>query len=149
MFKVRFSLRKDTKGYNDTNLVSWKPQIICAIEDFNKKDSRITDKAFMTLVEVERKQFTVSVDIDQRFSPPERSFYTRVGAVSRTLKELGMENILSPHGKLFSLDVEGEEKIHEINTTQKEEEKAIYIDYKNKGIMIPKEMVDEYVIKFY
>lgn len=104
----------------------------------------------MEFVEVHEKYFEVKVDIDERFNPSERSFYTRVGSISRSLKELGMHQILSPHGKLFSLNVEGSDKVKQTNIIQKEEEvKTIYLDYKNEQIMIPREMVEEFVIKFY
>lgn len=152
MYYVKFILRNDTKNYRDTNLKQWEPQINQSIEDFNKKDSRVTDTAVMGLVEIHEKYFSVRVDIDERFNPKERSFYTRVGAISRSLKELGMYEILSPHGKLFSLSVEGDQEVTKANVTKKQEEKkekTIYLDYKNKYIMIPKEMVDEYIIKFY
>lgn len=152
MFKVKFVLRTDTKDYVDTNLVDWKSKITEAVDGFNSKDSRITDKAVMELVEVQEKYFLVTVDIDQRFYPSERSFYTRVGAVSRSLKELGMHKILSPHGKLFSLSVEGEEEVQQSDASLRDEQinaKTIYLDYKNKLIMIPREMVDEYLIRFY
>ncbi|MVX64235.1 hypothetical protein GKZ28_11090 [Clostridium chromiireducens] len=152
MYYVKFILRNDTKDYLDTNLLKWKEKIIKSVEEFNNKESRITDKATMNLIDVEEKNFVVAVEIDERFNPSTRSFYTRIGTVSRILKDLGMHEILSPHGKLFSLSVEGENEIDQTNILKNDEEvntKTIYLDYKNKEIMIPKEMVEDYVIKFY
>lgn len=63
-----------------------------------------------------------------------------------------MYQILSLHGKLFSLNVEGKEEVTQTSDVLQEEEKkekTIYLDYKNRQIMIPKEMVEEFVIKFY
>ncbi len=152
MYSVKFVLRNDTKDYKNTNLKSWMPQINKSIEAFNYKISRLTDCATMKLVEIAEKYFTVLVDIDDHFGPfgpSERSFYARIGGVSRTLKKLGMHEIMSSHGKLFILNVEGNKKVEQTYSKQEQEEKKIYIEYKNKSIMIPKEMVEEFLIKFY
>jgi len=50
------------------------------------------------------------------------------------------------------LSVEGCGELKHINNIQQKKQKkedSIYLDYKNRQIMIPKEMVEEFVIKFY
>ena len=143
-YMVNFILRKDTKNYEDTDLRKMKDLIIIAIEEFKNKGSRKIDGAEMELNEVKDKSFSVKVNIIERLSPTERSFYTRIGAISRTLRSLGMGELQSPHGKLFSLKVES---ISKTNLNQSKGD--ITIDYKNKRIMIPKKMTEEYVIKIY
>ncbi len=152
MYAVDFILRSDTNGFAKTNLINWESKIAEAISDFNQKSSRLTDRAVMSLCGVFEKHFTVNVDIDERFSPNTRSFYTRVGAVSRCLKDLGMLELLSPHGKLFSLSVKSNAVVENANIIYEEEHgkgKNIYLDYKNKVVMIPKEIIEEFVIRFY
>lgn len=151
MYYVNFILRNDTRNYNDTQLVNWKDKIIEAIEEFNQKDSRITDRAKIKLMKIEEKEFKVLVNIDERFSPEERSFYTRIGALSRILKEKGMTEILSNHGKLFTLNVtKAPDEVENFNEKDDIGDKQIYLNCKDKQIMVPKELIDKgYSIKFY
>ncbi len=152
MYYVDFILRNDTKNYSDTQLCNWKDKINEAIEEFNQKDSRITDRAKIELVKVGEKEFKILVTIDERFSPEERSFYTRIGALSRILKEKGMTEILSNHGKLFTLNVtKASDKVEDFNENENNiEYRKIYINCKDKDIMIPKELIEKgYSIKFY
>lgn len=151
MYYVDFILRNDTRNYNDTHLDNWKNQIIKAVDEFNQKDSRVTDRARMKLVKVEEKEFRTLVDIDERFSPNERSFYTRIGALSRILKEKGMNELLSNHGKLFTLNViETSNEVEYFNEKEDIDNKQIHLNCKDKQIMIPKELIEKgYNIKFY
>lgn len=146
MYRVKFILRSDTVDYQSTDLRDFKDIIDEAVAIFNKNTSRLTDRAVIELVEIEEKYFMVTVEIDERFNPANRSFYTRVGSLSRFLKELGMARLLSPHGKLFKLEVIEEIQIPE---TQHIESDGIFFDHKNKQIMIPKDLIEEYAIKFY
>ena len=149
LYIVKFILRQDTSMYEQTNLVNWEGTIKKAIEEFNQKDSRLMDKAVMILKEVREKDFSVEVQIDDRFNPDNRAFFNRIGSLSRYLKEYGMEELLSPHGKLFSLQVtKNDMEPEESNTTHSNQNKIV-IDYTNKFIMIPKKMIDEFSIKFY
>lgn len=151
MYDVKFNLRTDTIDYENTNLsTSWEWEIIKSIEEFNNRKSRKIDDATIELLEINEKDFTIQVYIDEKFNPKSRSFYTRIGALSRTLKGLGMHKLLSPHGKLFSLEVVSSKDSTQISDNkQKENEKTIYLDYKNYIIMIPKEMIEKYSLKFY
>lgn len=102
----------------------------------------------MSLKIILEKEFIVNLEIDELFDPSERSFFTRVGALSRTLKELGMYELLSPHNKLFSLRVE-KGNMPNVQIQDKGVEKAIRIDYSGKLILIPLKMASEFSIVFY
>lgn len=169
-YTIEFKLRPDTKNYYETDLTAWKETISRGIEMFNANGSKFNDERHMELMEVNDKSFFVKLSVRKYWDPHNGSFYNKAGALSRYLKQMGMGSISSPHGKIFTLNVTSTEiernnmGSHErIRYFLKEKRKSyeerkklrletfpqIYLDYKNKSIMIPKELMEWYCIKFY
>ncbi|MEJ8555011.1 hypothetical protein [Tepidibacter sp. Z1-5] len=143
MYLVEFILRNDTKNYGKTNLNHYNIIIEEGIKIFNNHVSRSYDKSTLQLVDIHEKSFIISVDSNSILNPNTRSFSTRIGSLSRYLRALGMEELLSPHNKLFNLN------IIEKNKKEKPNKKNIYIDYSSQSIMIPKELTENLSIHFY
>jgi len=148
---INYKLRNDTQNYNQTNLNNWKPKIAEAVADFNSQKSRVTDRAVMKLLDVKEKFFIINLEIDRRFYPPEKAFFTRIGALSRILKRVGMFEMLSIHGKLFRIEVESYDDVTQPEKSESKEQTdhLIYIDHANGVIMVPKELTEKFAIKFY
>ncbi|MEN6326032.1 MAG: hypothetical protein ABFD18_07500 [Syntrophomonas sp.] len=151
-FDVKFTLRNDSRKYSETNLEAWGSEICKGIQYFNEKESRHTDGAVMVLKEIKEKSFNVHLSINDQFGPDTHAFYTRVGSLSRYCKELGMEELLSPHGKLFTLHVESRDRseiISQPEAGRTEMKTGIIVDYTTMNILIPLRLASIFTIKFY
>lgn len=169
-YLLQFELRSDTKGYEKTDLKEWREVIEQSIEHFNDNGSEFSDERHLDLKTINEKDFYVQLQTRLYWDDENRSFYNRAGALSRYLKVHGMKKLSSPHGKMFTINVINKHidpKIQKIKDLKQEtielKQKTIelkqkifkkmgekiYVDHKNKSILIPKEWMDYYCIKFY
>ena len=148
MTKVEFLLRTDTQNYRETKLQKFKDVIIDAIDEFNNKISRNNDNVSINLVEIKEKSFIIQLNEEHNLNLSSRSFVTTIGSLSKYLKNLGMDRLLSPQNKLFFLKTIEDSKIRSEDNSNTLSE-CVYVDYIEKTIYIPKQMTAEYVIKFY
>ena len=153
-YLLQFELRPDTKEFEKTDLKEWKDVIEQSIEHFNDNGSEFNDERHLDLKAINEKDFYVQLQTRLYWDDAKRSFYNRVGALSRYLKMHGMKKLSSPHGKLFTLNLINKQidpKVQKRKQLKQETLKSgeIYVDRKNKSILIPKEWMDYYCIKFY
>lgn len=149
---VEFVLRSDCKNYIETDLTEWRSTIEQAINIFNRKESRHTDGGSIRLNDIDCKKISVYLSINDEFTPETQSFVTRVGSLSRFCKDNGMDVLLSPQGRLFTLKIVSSfehSNDEERKSTAVEDNIGIYINYYNGTIMIPIELAKKYSIKFY